>query len=231
MAPDNAAPTKRSATTTTIWNKILMAVTGLIFIAFVLGHMLGNLKILQSHEAFDSYAHHLRELGEPILPHEGALWIIRIVLLAAVIAHAAIAFKLMARAGKARNTRYAVKKAVSSSWASRTMRWGGIALLLFVIFHILHFTTKHIHPQGELTSPAANYVESFEIWWVLLIYVIAMIALGMHIFHGFFSAAQTLGFTTTQNTPMLRTIGAVIAGLVVVGFLVPPFAVFFDLVN
>ena len=231
MAPDNAAPTKRSATTTTIWNKILMAVTGLIFIVFVLGHMLGNLKILQSHEAFDTYAHYLRVMGEPILPYEGALWIIRIVLLVAVLAHAAIAFKLWGRARKARGTRYAVHKAVTSTWASRTMRWGGIALLLFVIFHILHFTTKHIHPQGQLASPAANYVESFEIWWVLLIYVVAMIALGLHIFHGTFSAAQTLGFTTTENSPALRTTGAVIAALVVIGFLVPPFAVFFDLVN
>lgn len=231
MAPNNAAQTKRSATTTTIWNKILMAVSGILFILFVIGHMLGNLKILQSHEAFDSYAHHLRAIGEPILPHEGALWIVRIVLLAALLAHALMAFKLWGRANKGRSTRYAVKKAVSSSLASRTMRWGGLALLLFVVFHILHFTTKTIHPQGELASPAANYVESFEIWWVLLIYVLAMVALGMHIFHGFFSAAQTLGYTTTKNIPALRTTGAVIAALVVIGFLVPPFAVAFDLVN
>lgn len=231
MALDNAAPVKRSATTTTIWNKILMAVTGLLFILFVLGHMLGNLKILQSHEAFDSYAHHLRAMGEPILPHEGALWIVRIVLLAAVLAHAVLAFKMWGRAGKGRSTRYAVKKAVTSSLASRTMRWGGIALLLFVVFHILHFTTKTIHPQGELASPAANYVQSFEIWWVLLIYVVAMIALGMHIFHGFFSAMQTLGWTKTKNIPAMRTTGAVLAAIVVIGFLVPPFAVFFDLVN
>ena len=231
VALDNAAPTKRSATTTTIWNKILMAVSGLLFILFVLGHMLGNLKILQSHEAFDTYAHHLRTMGEPILPYEGALWIVRLVLLAAVLAHVVLAVKLWGRAKKGRSVGYAMKKSLTSSLASRTMRWGGIALLLFVVFHILHFTTKTIHPQGELASPAANYVESFEIWWVLLIYVLAMAALGMHIFHGFFSAMQTLGLTKTKNIPMLRTIGAVLAALVVVGFLVPPFAVFLDLVN
>lgn len=208
-----------------------MAVSGLVFIGFVIAHMLGNLKILQSHEAFDSYAHHLRTMGEPILPHEGALWLVRIVLLLLLLAHVVMALRLMGRAQKARGTRYAVKKSLTSTLSSRTMRWGGIALLLFIIFHLLHFTTKTIEPAGGFASPAQMYVENFEIWWVVLIYVLAMIALGMHIHHGFFSSMQTLGLTSAKNTPALRTVGALLAAVVVVGFLVPPVAVFFDLVN
>jgi succinate dehydrogenase / fumarate reductase cytochrome b subunit len=196
--------------------------------------MYGNLKVLAGQAAFDEYAHHLREFGEPMLPYEGLLWIIRVVLVVALIAHAYAAFTLWSRANGARPQRYAVKKAVSSSLASRTMRWGGVTLLLFVIFHLIHFTI--VKPNFNSSADAAAVKESpyvmvsasFSLIWVVLIYTLAMLALGMHIFHGAWSAQQTLGLTSSVAArARAKTIAAVLAGLIVVGFLIPPFYLFF----
>lgn len=218
----------------TIGLKIMMAVSGIIFVLYVLLHMYGNLKVLAGQAAFDEYAHHLREFGEPMLPYEGLLWIIRVVLVVALLAHAYAAFALWSRANGARPQRYAVKKAVGSSLASRTMRWGGVTLLLFVIFHLIHFTI--VKPNFNSAANAAAVKESpyvmvsasFSLIWVVLIYTLAMLALGMHIFHGAWSAQQTLGLTSSVTARgRAKTIAAVLAGLIVVGFLIPPYYLFF----
>lgn len=212
----------------------MMAVSGIIFVLYVLLHMYGNLKVLAGQAAFDEYAHHLREFGEPMLPYGGLLWIVRIVLIVALLAHAYAAFALWSRANGARPNRYAVKKAVGSSLASRTMRWGGVTLLLFVIFHLIHFTI--VKPNFNSSADAAAVKESpyvmvsasFSLIWVVLVYTLAMIALGMHIFHGAWSAQQTLGLTSSVGArTRAKTIAAVLAGLIVVGFLIPPYYLFF----
>lgn len=212
--------------------KLIMAVTGIIFVLYVLAHMYGNLMVFGGADTFNEYAHHLRTFGEPMLPHKGFLWVLRIVLLVSVVLHAWAAFTLWGRAGKARSTRYAVKKAVGSSLSSRTMRWGGVALLLFIVFHLLHLTTHTVTPQGAQDSPYLHVTESFSIWWVTLIYVLAMVALGMHIHHGVWSASQTLGLT---NTAAARTrakmLGLALAVILVVGFLLPPLSIQFGLVD
>lgn len=198
----SSAPAQRGVSRSTIGLKIMMAVSGIIFVLYVLLHMYGNLKVLAGQAAFDEYAHHLREFGEPMLPYEGLLWIIRVVLVVALLAHAYAAFALWSRANGARPQRYAVKKAVGSSLASRTMRWGGVTLLLFVIFHLIHFTI--VKPNFNSSADAAAVKESpyvmvsasFSLIWVVLIYTLAMLALGMHIFHGAWSAQQTLGLTS-----------------------------------
>lgn len=211
-----------------------MAISGLIFIAYVLIHMYGNLKVFAGQSSFDEYAHHLREFGAPILPYEGLLWIMRVVLLVAVAVHATAAYKLWARAAAARTHKYVMKKAAVATLSSRTMRWGGTALLLFVVFHILHLTTQTVSFPRDDDSPYQRMVNSFspDYWWVAVIYLLAMVALAMHLRHGTYSAAQTLGLTSTAASQ--RTwggIGLVVAVVVAGGFALVPLSILFGIVE
>jgi succinate dehydrogenase / fumarate reductase cytochrome b subunit len=228
-----SAPTARK---TTIALKLLMAVTGAFFVLYVLLHMYGNLKVLAGQEAFDTYAHHLRTFGEPMLPYGGLLWIFRILLIGSLIGHAYAAFTLWSRAGSARKTKYAVlKTAASAQW----MRWGGVAILLFVVWHLIHFTIVKpvINVDGPdaaaiKASPYMMVVASFQLWWMVLIYLLALAALGLHLAHGVFSAQQTLGFTQTPKArARAKGIGNLTAALVVVGFAIPPLSILFGLVK
>lgn len=183
-----------------------MAVSGLIFVLYVLLHMYGNLKVFWGEEAFNTYAEHLRTIGEPMLPHAGLLWVIRVVLIIAVVAHVYSAAQLWKRANAAREQKYAVKKAVAASLSSKWMRWGGVALLLFVIWHLLHFTIAKINVgsggQGaEITqNPYQLVVHSFGAWWMVIIYLLALAALGMHLHHGIWSASQTSASPTRHSS-------------------------------
>lgn len=193
--------------------------------------MYGNLKIFAGEAAFNEYAEHLRELGEPLLPHEGALWILRIILLLSLVGHAYSAFKLWARAGNARKTRYAVTKAARSMFVSKAMRWGGVALLFFIVFHILHFTTNTIQVNGDFDNPAGRLVSSFELWWVVLIYLVAVAALGMHLLHGVWAAGMTLGLNTSATAAArLHLVAMLVAVVTVVGYMLPPLAILFGII-
>lgn len=233
MLVTTTAQGRRSGQATTIALKLLMAVTGLVFIGYVLVHMYGNLMAFGGQETFDTYAHHLRELLTPMLPFGGFLWVMRVLLVASLVGHAGSAFALWSRANKARDQRYVVKKAVTATISSRTMRWGGVALLAFVVFHILHLTTHTINPAGtEGASPYLRLVESFEIWWVALIYLVAMVALGMHLRHGTFSALQTLGLTQTKKRyRVAQAVAITIAVVVAVGFALVPLSVIVGIIE
>jgi len=221
---------------TTIALKLLMAVTGLFFVLYVLLHMYGNLKVLAGQDAFDTYAHHLRTFGEPMLPYGGLLWIFRILLIGSLIGHAYAALTLWSRAGSARKTKYAMLKTASSA---KWMRWGGVALLLFVIWHLIHFTILKpvVNVDGPdsaalQASPYVMVVASFQLWWMVLIYLLALAALGLHLAHGVYSAQQTLGFTQNPKQHVrAKGIGHAIAALVVVGFAIPPLSILFGLVK
>lgn len=214
-----------------------MAVSGLIMIGYLIAHMYGNLKVFSGHEAFDEYAHHLRTIGEPMLPHKGLLWVIRVVLLASIFGHAYSAFALWSRARKARGggKRYEStknRKGVQRSYASFTLRWGGIVILLFAGYHLLHLTANVIAPGGPATSPYERVVNGFEIWWVVVIYTIALLAVGLHLRHGVWSALTTLGANTSTLARRRLNIAAyALAGIVVIGFLLPPYAILLGLVN
>jgi len=210
-------------TRTTVALKILMAGTGAIFVGYVLLHMYGNLMAFGGRETYDTYAHHLRTFGEPMLPGGGLLWVLRLVLILSLIGHVFAAVILWNRAHKARRTKYAVRKAVSSTLSSKWMRWGGVALLAFVIFHILQFTTRTITPGGDSDSPFVRLSNGFHLWWVFLIYLIAMFALAMHLRHGVWSAAQTLGWTSSASSRRAANlVGIGLAAVVSFGFIVPP---------
>lgn len=205
-----------------------MAASGVLFIGFVLLHMYGNLKAFAGHDAYNAYAEHLRVFGEPILPREGLLWILRSVLLLALVVHVYSAVALWHRAAKARTTKYVMKKNNSSSFSSRWMRWGGVTLLLFIIWHLIEFTIVKVSVSGGSTNDPYNLiVDSFDVWWLTAIYLVAMATLGLHLHHGVWSAAQTLGLTNNARARRnAKTLGWIIAVVVAGGFsLVPIFVV------
>jgi succinate dehydrogenase / fumarate reductase cytochrome b subunit len=218
--------------------KLLMAVTGAFFVFYVLMHMYGNLKIFGGQSAFDTYAHHLRTFGEPILPYEGFLWVFRAALVLSLVGHAYSAFHLWKKANGARGSRYAVRLAGATAWRSKAMRWGGVALLAFLVFHLVQFTTHKVNFNSDVSeaaigdSPYQLVVASFQLWWVVLVYVIALAALGLHLHHGVWSAAQTLGWTTsTAARARAKAVAAFIAAVVVVGFVLPPLSILFGIVE
>ena len=214
------------STRSTIALKMLMAVTGIIFIGYVLAHMYGNLKAFAGHDAFNEYAEHLRELGEPLLPHAGALWLIRVVLVVALVVHVYAAVTLWRRKERARSTKYVMKKNRHSTFSSHWMRWGGVALLLFVVWHLLNFTIGKVNPQGGGTEdPYLLMVDTFQVWWMTLVYLAAMVALAMHLRHGVWSAAQTLGLTNNARARRnANVLGYGLATVIAGGFsLVPVF--------
>jgi succinate dehydrogenase / fumarate reductase cytochrome b subunit len=217
--------------------KAMMAVSGLIMIGYLLAHMYGNLKVFAGQQAFDDYAHHLRTLGEPILPYGGALWIIRIVLLVAIAAHVYSAVVLWkrdrrARGGTSRYQSSKAKRGVQRSYASFTLRWGGIIIILFIIYHLLHLTWNVVAPGGASTSPYERLVNGFQIWWLVIIYTIALLAVGLHLRHGVWSALTTLGANTSAITRRrLNLLAYVVAIVITGGFLLVPYSILFGVVS
>lgn len=214
--------------------KTIVAVTGVFFVLFLVAHMYGNLQILLGRQAFDDYAHHLRVIGEGMIPAQGALWVFRLLLIAALVLHVWATMTLWARAGKARSTRYAGKKRPTYGTVyARAMRWGGLAILLFVIFHIMHFTTQTItFDYGTHASPAQRVIDAFSNPLVLIIYVLAMLAVGLHLLHGIWGACMTLGLNTSlKRAEQIRFISILVATIIVIGFLIPPFAILFGVVD
>jgi succinate dehydrogenase / fumarate reductase cytochrome b subunit len=214
------------STRSTIALKMLMAVSGIIFILFVLLHMYGNLKAFAGHDAYNEYAEHLRTIGEPMLPRSGLLWVIRAVLIGALVVHVYSAAALWRRANSARTVKYQVKRNKASSFSSRFMRWGGLTLLVFIIWHLLNFTIGKVNVSGGATNDPYNLlVDSFDVWWLTLIYLVAMAALGLHLHHGVWSASQTLGLTNNAKARRnAKTLGWIVAVVIAGGFsLVPVF--------
>ncbi|MBM0225118.1 MULTISPECIES: succinate dehydrogenase cytochrome b subunit [Micromonospora] len=223
----------RSPIRSNVGLKAVMAVTGLLLVLFLVAHMLGNLKVFTGETSFDHYAHWLRDIGTPLLPHTWYLWIQRTVLTVAVVAHIVAATVLARRARAARPVKYAHRKKVQGSYAARTMRWGGVIILLFVIYHILDLTTGHLNPQGDASNPYGNVVADFapERWYVTLFYTLAVVTVGFHLRHGAFSAFRSLGQQTPKGERRARTGALVLAVALCAGYLVVPFAVLTGLVS
>lgn len=221
----------RPAGRTSVGLKVVMATTGVLFLLFLLAHSYGNLKAFAGQAAYDGYAEHLRTFGEPILPRSGFLWVMGVVLIVSVVLHVWAAVVLWQRAHRARSTPYVAFKPVQATLSSRTMRWGGLTILLFVIFHLLQFTTGTIQVGGSFDSPYQRLVAAFQVWYVVAVYALAMLALGMHLRHGIWSAVQTLGWSTRAREVPIKRTALVVALVVVVGFLAPPVAILFGLVK
>jgi succinate dehydrogenase / fumarate reductase cytochrome b subunit len=213
--------------------KILMAVTGILLVLFLFAHMAGNLKIFFGGPTFDHYAHWLRSIGTPLLPETWYLWIQRSALTVAVIAHIVAAVVLARRARQARPVKYAHRPKVQGSYAARTMRWGGVIVLLFIVFHILDLTTGTLNPVGDREHPYANVVADFAPgrWYVTLFYTLAIVAVGFHLRHGIFSAARTLGQQTARGERIAKAAALILSIVLVAGYLSVPFAVLTGLVS
>lgn len=214
----------RSFWVSTVGKKTVMAVSGLIMLMYLVAHMLGNLKIFFGSGEFNAYAHWLRTMGEPLLHYEWALWIVRVVLLAAVVMHGVAAYQLSRRDIKARPSKY-VHKRRRASYATRTMRWGGIILALFIVWHLLDLTTLTVNENAQPGRPYENVVATFSTWYGNVIYLVAMLAVGLHVRHGFWSAAQTLGVGNARRDRILKTVANGLALVLTAGFISVPVAV------
>lgn len=213
--------------------KVTMAITGLIFVLFVLFHMYGNLKMFMGADAFNHYAHFLQnDLLYPILPHKGGVWLLRVTLLICILLHVYCAAKTWKRGLAARGTAYkhsaGPKKRKSQSYSTYTMRWGGLLLVVFIVFHILQFTALKIEVGGDYHAmePYERFVAGFGVWWVWLFYLVAMIALALHVQHGVASALHTLGLGRRERETAFNVISWLCALALLVGFMLPPTAVF-----
>lgn len=216
---------------TSVGKKVAMAISGLILWGFVIGHMIGNLKVYFGAEAFNHYAEGLRTIGAPFLAAGQALWIARIILLLAVAVHILAATQLVLQSRRARKVSYKQFDSLAFSVASRTMAWGGLTILAFVIFHLMHLTFGNAHPQFVKGNAYHNFVTGFQSVPVSIAYMAAMIPLGFHMYHGLWSTFQTLGFNNPAYNGLRRPLALLIAGAVVAGNLSFPIAVLAGIVK
>lgn len=209
-----------------LWNssigkKTIVAVTGLVFIGFLVAHLGGNLLIFAGQEAFDEYAHLLHHLG-----HGSVIWIARFVLLTSLILHVVATISLV-RQNKAARPAYAHEATQRASKSSTIMIWSGLTVLSFIIFHILHYTVRVNSTLAELgaESPYAMVIKGFQRWPVVIFYAIAMTLLCSHLSHGFSSSFQTLGIRSTKTRDLLDKAGKAYSLIVLIGFLSVPIAI------
>lgn len=215
--PENRAPNFWQSTN---GKKVVMAVTGAIMFLFIIGHVAGNLQIFEGPEKLNTYGHFLHSIGE-------LLWPIRIVLLLCVVLHITATVQLALRNKAARPEGYSRKKAINSSYASRTMYWSGPIVLAFIIFHLLHLTAGYIEPGAQFIEGDVyhNVVSGFQVWWVSVWYIISVSLLGLHLRHGLWSMFQSIGYNHPRHTPLLKKAAFVIALLITLGYISIPIAV------
>jgi succinate dehydrogenase cytochrome b subunit len=223
-----ALGTRPSIYATAVGKKYAMAVSGFILMGFVLLHMVGNLKFYLGQSALDTYSEWLREIGEPALPRATMLWAARILLLGAVGVHIHAAVALTRINRRARPEAYRSKRDyVAADFASRTMRWTGIIVALFVVWHLLDLTWGTANPDFQSGNPYHNVIASFERWPVAIAYVIANLALGLHLYHGVWSMFQSVGLVF----PRRRELAVAFAAVVAIGNVSFPLSVMLGLVN
>lgn len=197
-----------------------MAVTGVILFVYVLGHMIGNLQVFMGAEAINAYGHFLHTFL-----HHGGIWIARAVLLAAVGLHIWAAWSLTLTSWKARPIGYRKVAREESTYASRTMRWSGPIVLLFIVFHLLDLTTGNANPGFVEGNPYRNLVASFQRPWVAGFYIVAMVALAFHMRHGVWSMLQSVGASHPRYDAWRKTAALIFTILVCGGFIAVPLAV------
>jgi succinate dehydrogenase / fumarate reductase, cytochrome b subunit len=223
------AATQKSLTfgDTTVGKKALLAVSGAVLFGFVIQHMVGNLQVFLGPEAFNGYAHTMKNLG-------AVTWGVRALLLVALVTHVYLVVELYKRSLAARPVAYRVKKNIATSYAAATMKYSGPALLLYILFHLAHFTFPGLSLGDHQFSPIdvyGNFVASFQLPWVTLLYVVANLLLGMHLYHGAFSLLQSLGLNHPRYNARAKNGARAFAFLVTTGNVVMPLAVLFGIVR
>jgi succinate dehydrogenase / fumarate reductase cytochrome b subunit len=211
---------------TSIGLKAIMAVTGIILVGFLIGHFIGNALIFAGPEAINAYSAFLHN-------SHGLLWVARAVLLASIVLHIMSALRLYAKNASARPERYRVKRDVATNYAARTMMWSGPLLLGFIIFHLAHLTFG-FSPGNYQSSPTdvySNLVRGFSIPWVSGLYIVSMLALGNHLFHGTWSMFQSLGINHPAYNKRLMGLALGITLFVTLGNISIPLAVLLGIVS
>jgi len=209
---------------TSIGKKVVMAITGLILFGFVIGHMLGNLQVFMGAKQMNAYAAILKA-------NATLLWGVRIVLLVAVILHIVAAVQLTRMSQRSRTEGYHYNDVIQADSAERTMRWSGPIIAVFVIYHLLHFTTGSVHPRFDVHDVYRNVISGFRVWPVSLFYIIAMIALAFHLWHGVWSLFQTLGLINPKSNKIIHRLAAIATLALVIGFISIPMAVLAGLIS
>jgi succinate dehydrogenase / fumarate reductase, cytochrome b subunit len=208
-----------------VGKKVVMAITGLIMVAYLITHVLANLLVFQGPINLNAYSAFLHGTG-------AALWAARLVLLAALILHVVAAVQLANRRFEARPIGYAGgREPQVSTWASRSIRWGGALILAFLVYHIFHFTIGTAHPNFIDGNPYHNVATGFHSLPVVVLYLIAMVMVGLHLYHGVWSSGRSLGLSAPSPYPLRRTVALVLALLIWLGFTVIPLAVYGGLVR
>ena len=202
----------------TIGRKIAMAVSGIVLVVFVMGHMTGNLLAFQGRARLDAYSHFLQS-SAPVL------WTVRAVLFLAAIVHIHSALTLTRDARAARPAGYARREVLAATAGARTMRWGGVLLLVFIVYHLLHFTTGTLHPDFVRGQVYDNLVIGLSVPAVAVFYLVAMLALALHLSHGVWSLFQTLGVSHPHLERGRRALALLLALVVPAGFAAIPLAV------
>jgi succinate dehydrogenase / fumarate reductase, cytochrome b subunit len=215
-----------------IGKKYVMAVTGMVLMGFVLAHMVGNLKLYLGAESLNAYGEWLREVGEPALPRTTLLWLVRLVLLVAFVLHIHAAYALTVMNRRARPQRYQHRRDYAAAdFASRTMRWSGVIVLLFVLFHLLDLTWGTANPGFVAGDPYRNMVASFQRWPVALAYIAANLALALHLYHGAWSLFQSMGWSNPRFNHLRRQFAVAFAVVIAVGNLSFPIAILTGVVS
>ena len=233
MATTNVATKKRRAWTTSVFIKQLMAVSGFVFVFFLLFHSYGNLKMFLGQEAYDHYAHWLKEEAfVPIFPHGGFIWVFRAAMALMLVIHLWAAAYTWKRSRRARSTRYVVKKSVTDSYAARTMRMSGVLILFLFIFHILHFTTGTVRTGFTADStPYERMVASFNSPLLVIVYAIFVGLACIHVSHGFWSMFQTLGWVRPATRKPMIVLSGLVGAIIFVMFMAPPVAIVTGLIH
>jgi succinate dehydrogenase / fumarate reductase cytochrome b subunit len=241
-APPTAQPTAQSTGTreppflitfyrSAIAKKWLMAITGIMLLGFVLAHMIGNLKLFLGESHLNAYAEWLRDFGEPAFPRSFLLWCLRVGLIAAFVVHIVAAYQLTRMNQKARGHYESTRDYAAANFASRTMRWTGVIVGLFLIFHLLDLTWGTANPDFHRGDVYDNVIASFERVPVAIVYIAANIALGIHIFHGAWSMFQSLGWNSPRYNSWRRAFAIAFAAVITVGNVSMPLLVVTGVVN
>jgi succinate dehydrogenase / fumarate reductase cytochrome b subunit len=206
--------------------KAVMAVTGVFLFGWIFAHMLGNLKIFLGAEHLNTYAQWLRTMGAPAMPNSALLWIVRVLMAVAVWFHIQAATELTLMNRAARPVDYRARGYEKATYAARTMRWGGVIILLFIIYHLLHLTFgAHVAPvqfiEGDVYH---NVVAGFQVWWIAAIYIIANLALGLHLYHGLWAMFNSLGLNHQRFNAWRRYFATAFALIITLGNISMPVA-------
>lgn len=201
-----------------------MAVTGVILLLYIVGHLLGNLQIFEGPERLNAYAAFLKSTGE-------LLWAVRLVLLLSLVLHIVASVQVSLASKRARPAGYAEKKSIETSYAARTMIWSGPLIFLYVVYHLAMFTFLVTGPGYSPTDVYRNEVQAFQVPAISAFYVVAIIFLGMHLYHGAWSMLHTLGASNPRYRVLRRTIAPILAIAITVGYIAIPIAVLMGFIS